>query len=96
MILLVLKIPKLSTFCQYFDLFPASLIPGLSLIGVCLSGCDRISVVILMIVAQGFYGAMFAGVMSNHTDIASNYAGIIKFLISLDFDLKMLGFKQEF
>ena len=28
-----------------------------------------------MIIATCFYGAMFAGVFSNHTDIASNYAG---------------------
>ena len=34
-----------------------------------------------MIVATLFYGSMFAGVFSNHVDIASNFAGkvIIKF-----------------
>ena len=30
-----------------------------------------------MIVATCFYGSMFAGVFSNHTDIASNYAGLL-------------------
>ena len=30
-----------------------------------------------MIVATCFYGTMFAGVFSNHTDIASNYAGLL-------------------
>lgn len=55
----------------------ASLIPGGCLIGVCLSGCDSTAIVVLMIIATCFYGSMFAGVFSNHTDIASNYAGIL-------------------
>ena len=53
----------------------ASVIPGLCLVGVSLSGCDRTSVVTLMIVATTFAGAMFSGVFSNHVDIASNFAG---------------------
>ena len=55
----------------------ASLIPGSCLIGVCLSGCNSTIVVILMIIATMFYGTMFTGVFSNHTDIASNYAGLL-------------------
>ena len=51
------------------------MIPGICLIGVCQSGCDSAIVVGLMIVATCFYGSMFAGVFSNHTDIAFNYAG---------------------
>jgi hypothetical protein len=45
------------------------------LIGVCMSGCNKGAVVAFMIVATLFYGSMFAGVFSNHVDIASNYAG---------------------
>ncbi len=55
---------------------PASIVPGTCLIGVTLSGCDSTVIVALMIVATMFYGTMFAGVFSNHTDIASNYAGM--------------------
>ncbi len=40
-----------------------------------LSGCDKAAVVTLMTVATLCYGAMFSGVVSNHIDIASNYAG---------------------
>ena len=40
-----------------------------------MSGCDKTSVVACMIVATLFYGSMFAGVFSNHVDIASNFAG---------------------
>ena len=58
-------------------LISASIIPGTCLVGVCLSGCNSSIVVGLMIVATCFYGSMFAGVFSNHTDIASNYAGNI-------------------
>ena len=54
----------------------ASLIPAICLIGVCLSGCEKVPVVAFMIVATLFYGSMFAGVFSNHVDIASNYAGL--------------------
>jgi len=39
--------------------------------------CDRDAVVILMILATAFYGTMFAGVFSNHVDVASNYAGVL-------------------
>lgn len=55
----------------------ASIIPCICLIGVCLAGCDKTAVVTLMIVGTGFYGSMFAGVFSNHCDIASNYAGVL-------------------
>ena len=55
--------------------FPASLIPACCLIGVCTVGCDKTSVVVCMIIATLFYGSMFAGVFSNHVDLASNYAG---------------------
>nr|XP_040577086.1 LOW QUALITY PROTEIN: sialin-like [Lepeophtheirus salmonis] len=55
----------------------ASLIPSLCLIAVCLSGCNKTAVVTFMIVGTGFFGSMFAGVFSNHSDIASNYAGVL-------------------
>jgi ACS family sodium-dependent inorganic phosphate cotransporter len=55
----------------------ASIVPALCLIGVCLSGCNKGAVVAFMIVATLFYGSMFAGVFSNHVDIASNYAGVL-------------------
>jgi len=55
----------------------ASIIPAICLIGVCLSGCERKIVVPLMIIATTFFGSMFSGVFSNHTDIASNYAGVL-------------------
>ncbi len=53
----------------------ASVGPALCLIGVCLSGCDKTAAVVLMILATMFYGAMFSGLLSNHVDIASNFAG---------------------
>ena len=53
----------------------ASIIPGTCLLGVCFADCNSTIVVGLMILATCCYGSMFAGVFSNHTDIASNYAG---------------------
>ena len=51
------------------------MIPGTCLLGVCFADCNSTIVVCLMILATCCYGSMFAGVFSNHTDIASNYAG---------------------
>ena len=53
----------------------ASVIPGACLIGVCLAKCDKTVIVPLMIVATASFGTMFSGIFSNHTDIASKYAG---------------------
>ena len=51
------------------------MVPALCLLCIPVSGCSRSAVVALVVVATGFYGTMFAGVFSNHNDIASNYAG---------------------
>ena len=61
-----------------FSLFKyilASIIPAICLIGVCLAGCERSVVVPLMVIATTSMGTMFSGVFSNHSDLASNYAG---------------------
>ena len=71
---------KLST-KRFLFFFLASLIPAACLIGVCLSGCNKGAVVAFMIIATLFYGSMFAGVVSNHVDIASNYAGLFMLTI---------------
>ena len=76
---------------QFIVLISASIIPGTCLVGVCLSGCNSLVAVGLMIVATCFYGSMFAGVFSNHTDIASNYAGKI---CSLWFSIQIM-FKKK-
>jgi len=55
----------------------ASVIPAFCLVGVCLAGCDSTVVVALMIVGTTAFGTMFSGVFSNHTDIASNFAGTL-------------------
>ena len=59
----------------FFFSILASIIPGICLLGVCLADCNSKIVVSLMIIATCCYGSMFSGVFSNHTDIASNYAG---------------------
>eukprot|EP00095_Tigriopus_kingsejongensis_P005794 maker-scaffold88_size394946-snap-gene-2.23 protein:Tk05794 transcript:maker-scaffold88_size394946-snap-gene-2.23-mRNA-1 annotation:"hypothetical protein DAPPUDRAFT_52115" len=66
-----------TTMARKVSMAIASVIPACCLVGVCFAGCDKTAVVLLMIVGTGFFGAMFAGVFSNHVDIASNYAGVL-------------------
>ncbi|KAK3911807.1 Sialin [Frankliniella fusca] len=55
----------------------ASLIPAICLVGVSFVGCNRPLVVMLMSVAVMSVGGMFSGFISNHIDIAPNYAGTL-------------------
>ncbi|KAE8741674.1 hypothetical protein FOCC_FOCC012795 [Frankliniella occidentalis] len=55
----------------------ASIVPALCLIGVSFVGCDRPFVVVLMSVAVMSVGGMFSGFLSNHIDIAPNFAGTL-------------------
>lgn len=59
----------------------ASVVPTVCLLAICYSGDSRGAAVALMAIAVTSYGGMFCGFLSNHIDIAPNYAGKIKFLI---------------
>ena len=61
---------KIATFC-------CSIIPAVCLFGLCYIGCSRVLAILLMSVAVTFSGGMFCGFLSNHIDIASNYAGTL-------------------
>ena len=45
-----------------------------------------------MVIATCFYGSMFSGVFSNHTDIAPNYAGKLRVYFTFIFPF----FKENF
>lgn len=55
----------------------ASLLPAACFVGVCLAGCDRNAAVALMTLGTMFMAGMYCGFLSNHIDIASNYAGTL-------------------
>lgn len=55
----------------------ASVVPGIILIGVCYIGCNRWLAVLLMTIAVTAKGGMFCGFLSNHIDIAPNFAGTL-------------------
>ncbi|KAG8226678.1 hypothetical protein J437_LFUL005492 [Ladona fulva] len=55
----------------------ASIIPGICLVAVSFVGCDRVLAVLFMTIAVMCIGAMFSGYLSNHIDIAPNYAGTL-------------------
>lgn len=55
----------------------ASVVPALCLLSLCYIECNRGLAVILMGIAITSIGGMFCGFLSNHIDIASNYAGTL-------------------
>ncbi|XP_063244177.1 sialin-like isoform X2 [Bacillus rossius redtenbacheri] len=55
----------------------ASLVPCACLVGVSFAGCDRTAAVALMTVGTMTLGGMFSGFLSNHIDIAPNFAGTL-------------------
>lgn len=62
---------------NYCLLYTASLLPAACFIGVSFAGCDRIAAVVLMTLGTMFMSAMNCGILVNHIDIASNYAGTL-------------------
>ena len=61
---------KIATFC-------ASFVPMCCLFTVCFIGCQRTVAVILMGIAITSIGGMFSGFLSNHIDLAPNFAGTL-------------------
>lgn len=61
---------KTATFC-------ASFVPMCCLLAVCFIGCQRTVAVFLMGIAITSIGGMFSGFLSNHIDLAPNFAGTL-------------------
>ncbi len=55
----------------------ASFLPAACFIGVSFAGCDRVTAVALMTLGATFMAGKYCGFLSNHIDIASNYAGTL-------------------
>ncbi|XP_052751138.1 sialin isoform X1 [Galleria mellonella] len=55
----------------------ASVVPAVCLLAVCYIGCARAAAVALMAIAVTCIGGMFCGFLSNHIDIAPNFAGTL-------------------
>lgn len=58
-------------------LFLASVVPMICLIGVSYVGCNRTLAVTLMTIGVTCIGGMYSGFLSNHIDIAPNFAGTL-------------------
>lgn len=58
-------------------LFSASVVPIICLIGVSYVGCNRVLAVTLMTIGVTCIGGMYSGFLSNHIDIAPNFAGTL-------------------
>ncbi|KAJ0174786.1 hypothetical protein K1T71_009894 [Dendrolimus kikuchii] len=55
----------------------ASVVPAICLLCVCYIGCNRGAAVALMAIGVTGIGGMFCGFLSNHIDIAPNFAGTL-------------------
>lgn len=55
----------------------ASVVPLFCLLGLCYIGCNRGGAVALMAIGVTCIGGMFCGFLSNHIDIAPNFAGTL-------------------
>ena len=66
-----------TTVARKVSVATCSILPAACLVGVSLAGCEKMLVILFMVIATTFYGSMYSGVFSNHTDIASNYAGVL-------------------
>lgn len=55
----------------------ASVVPLVCFVVLTYIGCDRTVAVLLMTIAVTAIGGMFTGFLSNHIDIAPNYAGTL-------------------
>ncbi|CAG9788581.1 unnamed protein product [Diatraea saccharalis] len=55
----------------------ASVVPAICLLALCYVGCNRGAAVALMAIGVTCIGGMFCGFLSNHIDIAPNFAGTL-------------------
>ncbi|KZS16615.1 Uncharacterized protein APZ42_017209 [Daphnia magna] len=60
----------------------AKLGPALCLLMVSFTGCDRLSTLVLLVMAVGLQGAVFSGFLINHLDVAPYFSGTIYGIIS--------------
>lgn len=66
-----------TTFARKFATLFASVVPMVCFVALCYIGCNRVAAVALMTVAITAVGGMFSGFLSNHIDIAPNFAGTL-------------------
>ncbi|CAH2043320.1 unnamed protein product, partial [Iphiclides podalirius] len=66
-----------TTTARKIGTFFASAVPAVCLLSLCYVGCARGAAVALMAVGVTSIGGMFCGFLSNHIDIAPNFAGTL-------------------
>lgn len=64
-----------TTTARKFATLCASLVPGSCLLALCYIGCNKMAAVVIVGIGVTSIGAMFSGFLSNHIDLAPNYAG---------------------
>uniref|UniRef100_T1JB41 Major facilitator superfamily (MFS) profile domain-containing protein n=1 Tax=Strigamia maritima TaxID=126957 RepID=T1JB41_STRMM len=56
----------------------ASGVPAVCLLAVTFSGCDSTLTIVWLVLAGGFFGAMYTALGVNHVDLSPNFSGILQ------------------
>jgi ACS family sodium-dependent inorganic phosphate cotransporter-like MFS transporter 5 len=54
-----------------------TVVPALGLVAVGWFGCDRLAILLLLVITGGFNGAIYAGHQMNHITLSPHYAGTL-------------------
>jgi ACS family sodium-dependent inorganic phosphate cotransporter-like MFS transporter 5 len=61
----------------HLSFLSGAVVPGLGLVAVGWFGCDRLAVLLLLVITGGFTGATYAGNQMNHITLSPHYAGTL-------------------
>ena len=65
--------------CNFLHLsfLSGAVVPALGLVAVGWFGCDRLAIMLLLVITGGFTGATYAGNQMNHITLSPHYAGTL-------------------
>jgi ACS family sodium-dependent inorganic phosphate cotransporter-like MFS transporter 5 len=61
----------------YLSFLSGAVVPALGLVAVGWFGCDRLAILLLLVITGGFNGATYAGNQMNHITLSPHYAGTL-------------------
>lgn len=62
---------------MHLSFLSGAVVPALGLVAVGWFGCDRLAILLLLVITGGFTGASYAGNQMNHITLSPHYAGTL-------------------
>lgn len=62
---------------MHLSFLSGTVVPALGLVAVGWFGCDRLAILLLLVITGGFTGATYAGNQMNHITLSPHYAGTL-------------------